>query len=163
VPSAKGGRPRKPEALKKLEGTQRPGRAPHKTAEAKGMPKRPQGLSAQAVRVWKALAPRLHALGLLAAVDASMFAAYCQAYADWLELTRYLNKLGPLHWYQTSESGYRQIIPEVTARKTAFTDMQRLGSRFGLDPSSRSGISIAPGDAVPDSSEEFLFGPRVVR
>ena len=54
---------------------------------AKGMPKRPTELSEQAVRIWQSLGPKLHELGLLAEIDASTFAIYCQAFGDWLQLT----------------------------------------------------------------------------
>jgi hypothetical protein len=43
-----------------------------------------------------------------------MFAIYCQSCADWLQLTRYLNRLGTLKWYSVTKSGYRRIVPELT-------------------------------------------------
>ena len=122
MPSPRGGRPRKPEALKKLQGTARPDRRRSKSMNAKKMPKRPTGLSEQAVRIWKSLGPKLHELGMLAETDASTFAIYCQAFGDWLQLTRYLNRLGPLKWYSTTESGYRQTIPELQVRDRAFQE-----------------------------------------
>ena len=160
--SPKGGRPRKPDALKELEGTMRKDRKVEGSARATGMPKRPIGLSSQAVRIWKSLGPKLHDLGLLAEIDASTFAVYCQAYADWLQLTRILTKLGPTNWYFETQSGYRQAIPEIAVRDKAYQVMQRLETRFGLDPSSRSGISTDAHQKVLDATEEFLFAPRVV-
>lgn len=160
--SNKGGRPRKPEALKKLQGTARKERKVKGVPDPRGKPKRPNGLSRQAVRIWDALGPQLHELGLLTSIDSSTFGVYCQAYADWLKLTRYLNKLGPLNWYQTSDSGYRQVIPEVGVRNTAYQVMQRLETRFGLDPSSRASLSIAETETAHDAVEEFLFRPRVI-
>ena len=158
----KSGRPRKPDALKQLQGTARKDRKRPNTPEPTGKPKRPIGLSRQAVRVWSDLAPKLIDLGLLSAIDASTFAVYCQAYADWLKLTRHLNKLGPLNWFQTSDSGYRQVIPEVAVRNTAYQVMQRLETRFGLDPSSRSSMSIAEAETSRNAVEEFLFRPQVI-
>ena len=126
------------------------------------MPMRPVGLSRQAARVWKSLGPKLHDLGLLADIDQSTFAVYCQAYADWLELTRHLNRLGPTQWYSVAESGYRQVIPEVAVRDKAYQVMQRLETRFGLDPSSRSGIAIEGQQKIATETEAFLFAPRVI-
>ena len=163
MPNPKGGMPRKPEALKKLHGTARKDRAVESSATATGMPTRPMGLSPQATRVWKSLAPKLHDLGLLAEIDQSMFAVYCQAYADWLELTRILNKLGVANWYSETESGYRQVIPEVAVRDKAYQVMQRLETRFGLDPSSRSGIATDGRQKAANATEEFLFGPKAVQ
>ena len=162
VGSNRGGRPRKAEALKRLHGTARKDRKVKGTPDPKGKPKRPVGLSRQAIRIWDALGPQLQQLGLLTEIDSSTFGVYCQAYADWLQLTRHLNKLGPLNWYQSSESGYRQVIPEVGARNTAYQVMQRLETRFGLDPSSRASLSITETETAHDVVEEFLFKPRVI-
>ena len=127
------------------------------------MPQRPSVLSSEAVRVWNVLGPKLFALGLLADVDESTFGVYCQGYADWLQITELLNDIGVAAWYSESESGYRQVIPEVAARDKAFQVMQRLAPRFGLDPSSRSGISITDGTKPSTASEDFLFpSPKVV-
>ena len=157
------GRPRKPDALKRLEGTARADRKIENTAEPSGMPKRPSVLSAEAVAIWDDLAPKLSALGLLSEVDESTFAVYCQAYGDWKEMTELLNDLGVAAWYSESESGYRQIIPEVTARDKAFQAMQKMAGRFGLDPSSRSGISVGTEARIASSAEEFLFAsPKVM-
>jgi len=161
--SSRRGHPRKPDALKKLHGTARKDRAVESSATATGMPTRAIGLSSQAGRVWESLAPKLHDLGLLSEIDQSTFAVYCQAYADWLEVTRVLNKLGVANWYTETESGYRQVIPEVAVRDKAYQVMQRLGTRFGLDPSSRSGIATDGRQKAANATEEFLFGPKAVQ
>ena len=159
----KRGRPRKPDALNRLKGTARKDRQIENTPKASGAPRRPTGLSRQAIAVWQSLAPKLTELGLLAEVDASAFAIYCQAYGDWIELTRKLNKLGVGRWYFETESGYRQVIPELAVRDKAYQVIQRIGPRFGLDPSSRSGIDLGLDARPANTSEEFLFGePKVV-
>ena len=162
MPTNRGGRPRKPAVLHELEGTARPGRQVVGTAVAKGEPVQPKGLSKQAKQIWDTLGPQLLELGLLSEVDASTFATFCQSYGDWLELTEHLNKLGPQNWFFESESGYRQIIPEVAARDKSFQAMQKLSGRFGLDPSSRSGIPTNP-IAASDPVEDFLFAPRLAK
>jgi P27 family predicted phage terminase small subunit len=148
--------------LKKLQGTARKDRKVASVPTPVGMPVRVIGLSSQAARVWGSLGPKLHELGLLSEIDQSTFAVYCQAYADWLELTRLLNKLGVANWYTETESGYRQVIPEVAVRDKAYQVMQRLETRFGLDPSSRSGIAVEGKQKIANEAEAFLFAPRVV-
>ena len=68
-----------------------------------------------------------------------------------LHLTRYLNRLGPLKWYSVTESGYRRTIPELQVRDRAFQVLLKLGTRFGLDPSSRAGLGV-----VADKSPNFV-------
>ncbi len=58
-------------------------------------------------------------------------------------------------------SGYRRMIPELQVRDRAFQVLLKLGTRFGLDPSSREGLGVA-NQTSPDFAEEFLFKPRVV-
>ena len=162
MPGPKGGRPRKPDALKRLHGTAKKGDKQATTPNPSGKAKIPVGLSAQARRIWKSLSPKLHELGLLTEVDASMFGTYCHAYGDWLELTRTLNTRGGGKISQTTQGGYRQVIPEVGARNTAFQVMSKIGPRFGLDPSSRSGIVASSSEAPRDAAEEFLFRPKAI-
>jgi len=159
--SPRGGCPRKPNSLKELQGTARADRKRSSIADVEGMPKCPTGLSEQAVRIWRSLGPKLHELGLLAGIDASMFAIYCQTCADWLQITRHLNRLGPLKWYSVTKSGYRRMIPELQVRDRAFQVLLKLGTRFGLDPSSRAGLGVVA-DKSPNFVEEFLFNPRVI-
>ena len=53
------------------------------------------------------------------------------------------------------------MIPELQVRDRAFQVLLKLGTRFGLDPSSRAGLGVA-NDKSPDFAEEFLFNPRVI-
>ena len=153
---------RKPNSLKKLHGTMRPDRTVKRTASASGEPVRPDILSDKAKEIWDDIAPKLIEMGLLGAVDQSTFTSYCQSYADYLELTQYLNKLGPLNWYTEAESGYRQVIPEVAERNKMFTQMQKLAPRFGMDPSSRSGIDTGKEPDTSTAVESFLFGEKKI-
>ena len=159
------GRPRKPDAQKELEGTARADRKLNGTARPGGEPTPPPrgGLSPTARKVWKDLAPKLTALGLLTEVDGATFAIFCQAHADWTDLTKRLNELGSANWFYDGKNG-RQPLPELAVRDKAFQVVQRLGARFGLDPSSRSGISVGTEAKPPPPDEDFLFAdqPKVV-
>ena len=70
-------------------------------------------------------------------------------------------QLGPLKWYFVTESGYRRTIPKLQVRDRAFQVLLKLGTRFGLDPSSRAGLEVVA-DKSPNFVEEFLFKPRVI-
>ena len=51
-----------------------------------------------------------------------------------------------------------RAIPELQVRDRAFQVLLKLGTRFGLDPSSREGLGVA-NQTSPDFAEEFLFKP----
>ena len=48
--------------------------------------------------------------------------------------------------------------PELQVRDRAFQVLLKLGTRFGLDPSSRAGLGVVA-DKSPNFVEEFLFKP----
>ena len=160
MPGPKGGRPRKPDALKRLHGTAKKGDKQATTPNPSGKAKIPVGLSAQARRIWKSLSPKLHELGLLTEVDASMFGTYCQAYGDWLELTRKLNKLGVGKIYQTTQGGYRQVIPEVGARNTAFPVMSKSGRASVSIPRVARALSPRAQKLLGTQQRSSCFGRR---
>src|SRR5262245_47313643 len=56
-------------------------------------PDPPAFLSEDAVNEWWRVAPELHALGLLTALDIGPLGAYCQAYAHWMMAERVLAKM----------------------------------------------------------------------
>ena len=136
------GNPRKPTALKTLQGTTRPDRTPKNEPKPGGHAEPPDFLTAEALTEWERLAPELEAIGLLTVADQSVFAVYCQAWADYKKLTVQLNEMASWTW--SSEKGYRQVVPEISMRKETWTRIKEAGSKLGLDPSSRSGLNIEP-------------------
>ena len=91
---------------------------------------------------WDRLAPQLENIGLLTVADRTVFAVYCQGWADYNKLTDQLNNMASWTW--ESEKGYRQVVPEISMRKEAWTRTKEAGAKLGLDPSSRSGLDVAP-------------------
>ena len=161
------GRPRKPAAVHKREGTYRPAVHDHdEPVFSKGSPTPPKCLSTEAKCEWKRLVPDLQKNGMYTAADRAIFAAYCQAWADYQSLTVQLNALKS--WTFESEKGYVGITPLVTARNKIWLVLKEAAGRFGFDPSSRAGMDVSPpieGDA--QSPEDFLFGkpagPRLAK
>ena len=136
------GRPRKPTALKRLQGTYRPDRESADEPMPSGHADPPDVLTAEALAEWERLAPDLEAIGLLTVADRAVFAVYCQGWADYKKLTEQLNSM--VSWTWQSEQGYRQQCPELGMRKEAWTRIKEAGSKLGLDPSSRSGLHVEP-------------------
>ena len=136
------GNPRKPTKLKDLQGTSRPDRAPKNEPEPGGHADPPDFLTKEARVEWDRLAPQLENIGLLTIADQSVFAVYCQGWADYKKLTEQLNDMASWTW--SSDKGYRQVVPEISMRKEAWTRLKEAGAKLGLDPSSRAGLSVEP-------------------
>jgi len=89
------GRKPKPTHLKLIEGN--PGKRPIRTGperSATTMPEPPDLLNADARTEWERVAHGLHALRLLENVDRAALAAYCTAYARWVQAERAIAEMG---------------------------------------------------------------------
>lgn len=138
----------KPTALKLLEG------APaHRinTSEPippdNGCPLPPAWLGSVARETWHALAPGLHARGVLSAWDADSFAVFCNAVAMHRWACVELEEAGGL--LVKSERGIVKHPALQVARDSAQT-IRAFAQEFGLTPSARSGLHM---DEVTDDSE----------
>lgn len=144
---------RKPNALKRLEGTYRQdrdgGNHPSPPPET---PNCPTWLGREAKRIWKRLAPVLARNGLLSKTDRATFAAFCQAYHRWWELEK--GRDNTPHTF-TTESGYTQRHPIHSMADDAMDRLTKLGREFGMTPSARSGIEL-PGPVEDNDTSEFL-------
>ena len=99
-------------------------------------------------------------LGLFTRADRAVFAGYCQAWSDWIQLTDKLNNIASLTY--CAANGSVGISPLVGARQKAWQTLRESASRFGLDPSSRASLDVAP---VTDceTAEGFFYsdGPKL--
>ena len=145
------GRPRKPTALKILEGN--PGKRPLNKKEPKpkkGVPSCPAWLMPDAKKEWKRLSPELEAMGLLSRIDMAAFAGYCQAYARWKEAEEFISKHGSI---LKTASGYIQQIPQVSIAQQNLKQMRSFCSELGLTPSARSRLNISNEGGVIEGDE----------
>jgi len=147
------GRPAKPAALKKLSGN--PGKrkmgAEPKFAEGAGM-RCPRHLSEVAKREWRRVSAVLRETGMLTVADRTALAAYCQAYANWVEAEQHMQREGRV---MTFESGYQQISPWANLAKTALAEMRQYMTEFGMTPSSRARVAQKPAE-TEDPFEAFV-------
>ena len=133
------GRKPKPTALKVLAGN--PGKRPLNDAEPNFMGERignaPKHLSAEAKAEWKRVAPVLKAAGVLTPADRGALAAYCQAWARWVEAERKIETEGMV---TTTPSGYEMQSPWVGIANKALELMRAFAAEFGMTPSSRTRV-----------------------
>jgi len=141
----KAGRPRKPSALRLLEGN--PGNRTIPKNEVKPAPlapKCPSWLHKYAKKEWKAIAPKLEALGLLTEVDSTALAAYCQSYARWREAEEFMLKFNTTVF--KAPSGYMIQLPQVSIAQKYMALMLSSLSKFGLSPADRAGLVVTKPD-----------------
>ena len=144
-----------PAELKRLKGN--PGRRPISGDEPKplvtsGVPEPPDWLEAYAKAEWAAVAPELHRLGLLTALDLTAFAAYCQSYARWRLAEEWMSEQSNT---VVEETGVERRVPQAIVAQAALVDMNRFGSQFGLSPSARTSIHAAPSAKVENKFKKL--------
>lgn len=134
------GRPRKPTAQKKIEGTHRPDRAPRNEPKPEvKAPSCPTWLDVEAKREWRRVVPYLVRLGLVSIVDRAALAAYCQNFARWYRAEKLIKELGLT---MSTDKGYVMQRPEVGIANSAMKQMLKFMTEFGMTPSARSSIEI---------------------
>lgn len=135
----------KPTRLKMLAGN--PGHQKLNRNEpqpAPGITSRPEWLLPEAKREWVRVVGELERLGLLTVVDRGAMTAYCQAYARWVENEQYVTEHGATFTVESKANGtYEQARPQVSMAQKYFQLMQSAASKLGLDPASRSRLSVA--------------------
>lgn len=153
------GRPRKPTALKIVQGTARPDRAnPSEPKPPEGPVSPPSWLRGRAKTAWKWVAPVLEEMGVLTTADTHTLALLCDAYAEYIECRAVVRKLGATYEGYGEEGAVMiRPRPEVRMASDAWRRADRMFSAFGMTPSARSKIHASDrGEADP--FEEFLSG-----
>lgn len=134
----KPGLPAKPTGLKLLQGTYRSDRAtPNEVMPKAEIPPLPKHLSGEAREEWARVTQDLYAIGLLARADRVGLAAYCEAYAAWVQACK--------QWQLNKDSeDYKVFKGSFSVFKAASETMLRFLVEFGMTPASRTRISGLP-------------------
>jgi len=147
------GRPRKPTAQKKAEGTYRPDRdlgVKIESLDKMPAPGPKLKLSKDAVGLWYSYGNQLIFNGLMSFLDIVTFSRYCQLYDNAMKLQADIERNG---FTQTSEkSGFEMARPQVGMLSTTQSEMLKIEDRFGLSPNSRAKI---PAQKKEDNGDDF--------
>ncbi len=129
------GRPRKPTALKVLEGNLGKRRIVPDPPVEDGPCPPPDGLSAPARAVWARLAPELVAKGLLRPRFTDNFAVLCEAYVNWQKAAELVAMGGPVVMREGA------LISNPASREFArYAHLVRVfAADFGLTPAALAG------------------------
>jgi P27 family predicted phage terminase small subunit len=138
------GRKPKPTKLKVLTGN--PGKRPlnhHEPRPEPAVPDCPPELSEAAQREWQRLVRELSKLNLLTHLDRAALAAYCNAYAMWVEAIEAIQKYGSM---VKSPNGYPVQSPYIAIANRQAEIMLRISAEFGFTPASRGRIAAPPAE-----------------
>src|ERR1700674_847283 len=126
----------KPKGLKEIACSQ------HKPAESKEAKpivilECPSELGPLARQAWVRIVGELTSLGVLSVFDRGPLAAYCNAYALWIDATEAVQKYGAMI---KSPNGYPTQSPYLATVNRQAEIMMRIASEFGFTPASRGRI-----------------------
>lgn len=143
-----GGRPRKPDALKKLEGD-RPDRinrnAPKPPADVGPIPDQIAD-DPIAARCWARLVRLFNASKVLASTDADQLAIYCSVFSTWIRAREEVEEKGLM---VPGQSGWK-ANPMLAVVRACETQMGRILGQFGMTPASRSALNMGADDDDDD-------------
>jgi P27 family predicted phage terminase small subunit len=97
----------------------------------------PPELGPVARQEWDRIVSELTALGVLSSFDRGPLAAYCIAYALWIEAAEAVQKYGAM---VKTPNGYLAQSPYMAILNKQAEIMLRIASEFGFTPASRSRI-----------------------
>jgi P27 family predicted phage terminase small subunit len=97
----------------------------------------PPELGPLARQEWDRIVGELTSLGVLSSFDRGPLAAYCNAYALWIEATEAVQKYGAMI---KSPNGYPTQSPYLATVNRQAEIMMRVASEFGFTPASRGRI-----------------------
>ena len=142
------GRPRKPTALHKLQGTYRPrehgSRNEPEVPDAKATLPRWAGLEGEAEKCYRRLAPMLSSMRVLTEADVAALVQLARRYGEYMHAAELVEESGTTYTSQGREGIQIKPHPNVAIRDRAWQDFQRGLAEFGLTPSSRSKIAAPP-------------------
>lgn len=141
------GRKRLPTKLKLLKGTSRVDRVnPNEPEPDVHIPRPPDHLSKLALVEWGRISTELEKMGLMSDDSMAALAAYCDAYAEWVEVCDLLNDIakgpgGVLAKYITeTTNGNKTQSILIGVKHTALKLMKDFMTEFGITPASRSKV-----------------------
>lgn len=138
------GRPRKPTAIKKAQGTYQPCYGnPAEPTPAVEIPGPPEHLGEAAKKLWPWYGGTLHSMGVLTRCDRTALESLCETHAEIIGLRREISAYGKTTYSVVTQSGDEMIrgLPQVAQLSDAERRLLALLTQFGLTPASRSKVS----------------------
>ena len=147
-----GGKNKKPLVLKKLQGSINTTREKDFNPPAAtdlvniGMPDHLE-LTESGRMIWDSLAADLTKIGILKLSDIQAFAIYCNEYARYLKMARFIQQHGEIYMDANNNPKKR---PEINVMYESLRIVNTYQSRFGLTPADRDRITVEKEDDSND-------------
>jgi P27 family predicted phage terminase small subunit len=152
-----------PSSIKAARGTLRPCRVAANEAKAAGKPRAPKDFTKDQKKEFNRLAKLLGGMGLVGEADGNALERYVRTWLRWRQAEQMIQKTGDVLPVKDSEGRVKfKRSPYVDIAATLAAQLDKLEQAFGLTPSARSRIEVAPAPAESNDKARF-FAMRVAQ
>jgi P27 family predicted phage terminase small subunit len=125
----------------------------------KSRPNYPDWISDNAKEAWEQLIPQLEQMGVLTHIDGMSLTVLCQTWSVWRKAVEFINKHGEVYPIKDGEGNVKCFMPfpQVALMHTTAITLDKYFSAFGLDPASRSRITINGKKEENDKGKDRFF------
>ncbi len=149
-----------PTAVKAARGTLRPGRSVANEASVSGTPKPPKDFTKDQKKEFKRLVKLLGGAGIIGEIDGNALERYCRTWLRWRQAEQMIQKTGDVLPLKDAKGKVKlKRSPYVDVAALLATQLDKLEQAFGLTPSARSRIEVAPQPATTDNKARFFDAP----
>ncbi len=150
-----------PTAVRKLRGSTLVSKR-REAAEVKGpagAPDRPDWLDDEARLAWDRVVPLLEGMGVLTRVDGNALARYCRLWSRWRKAESFIEEKGEMYPLRDDKGGVKCFMqwPQVAIANKLAQQLTRLEQEFGMTPSARARLQLAPTDTGLIGSAKSRF------
>lgn len=146
-----------PTSVKAARGTLRPCRVAANEAKPTGRPKPPKDFTPDQKKEFNRLAKLLGAMGLVGEADGNALERYVRTWLRWRQSEQMIQKTGDVLPLKDSEGRMKlKRSPYVDVAATLAAQLDKLEQAFGMTPSARSRIEVAPPPGGVDPKDRFF-------
>jgi len=143
-----GGRPRKTDQQKKLEGTFRKDRSAAGSLSYTAInkvPPAPEGFDDVAKAVWETICTELIKLGIMQSIDIFNIQIICNEMSIYWKC---MNEMGNMYTIETGTGSYK-VNPLYTTASQALNNANRLSAQYGFTPTARMKLKMVNNSEKP--------------
>lgn len=146
-----------PSAVKSARGTLRPCRTVANEPVALGLPRPPKELTKDQKKEYKRLVKLLGAAGVIGEMDGNALERYVRTWCRWRQAEQMIQKTGDVLPLKDAEGKVKlKRSPYCDIAATLAAQLDKLEQAFGLTPSARSRVNVAPQPAAAEPKARFF-------